>query len=145
MKAVKPFEERTDAKLRYARIHLDELRTHEPLSGDDFDRAHEESFLFHLLGARDAFQAELKQVKGRTSAQFIAVKTLAEPWYEKAKALRNHGTHDQGLKRQYHLGGPDHQKVKLKHPDTGLLSEDHLIDEFEAWLQEMETLIATLR
>lgn len=34
-------QDRTDAKLRYARIHLEELKSHPQIgSGDDFERAH---------------------------------------------------------------------------------------------------------
>jgi hypothetical protein len=55
----KSLQARTDAKLRYAKIHLDELAALPIRNGDDFDRAHQESFLFHLFGVRDAFLAEL--------------------------------------------------------------------------------------
>lgn len=46
---------RTDAKLRFAEVHLKELLALPRLSGDDFDRAHQESYLYHLIGAKDAF------------------------------------------------------------------------------------------
>ena len=60
MKEITNTKERTNAKLRYARVHLEELRSHQRKgSGDDFERSHQESFLFHLLGARDAFLQEL--------------------------------------------------------------------------------------
>src|SRR5437588_12950098 len=52
-------QERTDAKLRYANVHLREIEALPGLTGDDFDRAHQESFLFHLMGAMDAFLAEI--------------------------------------------------------------------------------------
>lgn len=42
----KSLQARTDAELRYAKIHLDELASLASLSGDDFDRAHQESFCF---------------------------------------------------------------------------------------------------
>jgi hypothetical protein len=58
-KTAKSLQARTDAKLRYAKIHLDELAALPIRNGGDFDRAHQESFLFHLFGARDAFLAEL--------------------------------------------------------------------------------------
>ena len=54
------FISRTEQKLRFARIHIDELRTHTTRNtGDDFERSHHESFLFHLYGASDAFLQEL--------------------------------------------------------------------------------------
>jgi len=40
-KTLKNLQDRTDAKLRYAEIHLNELKDHEPLGGDDFDKAHQ--------------------------------------------------------------------------------------------------------
>lgn len=58
-KAIKALQDRTDAKLRYAAIHLNELKAMPSRRGNDFDRAHQESFLYHLLGVRDAFLAEL--------------------------------------------------------------------------------------
>jgi len=56
MKEIKNVQERTNAKLRYARLHLEELRSYRRKgSGDDFERSHQEAFLFHLFGTRDAF------------------------------------------------------------------------------------------
>lgn len=60
MKEITNTKERTNAKLRYARIHLNELRLYQRKgSGDDFERSHQESFFFHLFGALDAFLQEL--------------------------------------------------------------------------------------
>ena len=36
---------RTDAKIRYAQVHIEELKEKGILGGDDFDRADQESFL----------------------------------------------------------------------------------------------------
>ena len=46
-----------DAKLRYAAVHLEELQATER-RGSDFDRSHQEAFLFQLSGVRDAFFQE---------------------------------------------------------------------------------------
>jgi hypothetical protein len=62
-----------------------------------------------------------------------------------AKDMRDHSTHVQGVKRAYFVGGQDHQKVKLKHPRTGLVTERHFTLEFEDWLHEMEALVLSLR
>lgn len=51
-KTLQNLRARADAKLRYAEIHLDELKAIDRLGGSEFDRAHQESFLFHLLGPR---------------------------------------------------------------------------------------------
>ena len=168
-KHTKSLQERTDAKLRYARVHLDELKSQGPPSGNDFDKAHQESFLFHLLGTRDAFLAELNHYyragvapdglalgriraalkeQGTTSSELRTLYELEQDessWYCKAKDMRDHSTHVQGVPRAYFLGGENHQKVKLKNPRTGLLTERHFIFEFDDWLYQMETLVLSLR
>jgi hypothetical protein len=53
---------RTDAKLRYAAIDLDELKTYRGTAradGSDWESAHQESFLFHLFGVRDGLLQEI--------------------------------------------------------------------------------------
>jgi hypothetical protein len=161
--------ERTDAKLRYAHVHLDELKSQGLPGGSDFDKAHQESFLFHLLGARDAFLGELNhyyragvapdalspgKIREALSARGVRspeLRTLYEleqdtsSWLAVAKTMREHSTHVQGVPRAYHLGGQDHQKVKLKHPITGALTQHHFVIEFGQWLTAMESLIRELR
>jgi hypothetical protein len=56
---LKNIRDRTDAKLRYAQIHLGLLRERGGNGGADFDRAVEEPILFHILGAKEAFLQEL--------------------------------------------------------------------------------------
>jgi hypothetical protein len=165
----KALQERTDAKLRYAAVHLDELRKYGPPDGSDFDRAHQESFLFHLLSAREAFLAELNhyygaglrpdelslgaiwkalEKRGVKSAEIGALYELEQnesSWFATAKTMREHSYHVQGVPRQFFIGGEDHQKVKLKHPRTGQLTERHFILEFEDWLRSMSELLLSLR
>jgi len=52
---------RTDQKLQYAIVHLDELKNHPFPRYSVFEMAHQESYLYHLLGAIDAFLAELNE------------------------------------------------------------------------------------
>ena len=111
-KQTRPLQERSDAKLRYARVHLEELKSQDLPSGDDFDRAHQESFLFHLLGVRDAFLAELNyyfqaglapdalslgriqdalKQRNVTSKELRTLRDLEQDkssWYSKAKDMR---------------------------------------------------------
>lgn len=164
----KPLQERTEAKLRYARIHLDELKAQGLPDGGDFDRAHQESFLFHLLGTVDAFLAELchyyqiavsgtvspggiraiLKAKGKSSPELDKLYELQQDqtsWYSQAKDMRNHSTHIHGVRREYFLGGKNHQKIKLKHPSTGMLTNEHFIIEFENWINSMESLVFSLR
>jgi hypothetical protein len=165
----KALQERTDAKLRYARVHLEELQMQGPPDGGDFDKAHQESFLFYLLAARDAFLAELNhyyaaglrpdalspgkirdvlKMRGLRSTELRTLYKLEQDessWFAKAKEMRDHSAHVQGVPRAYFLGGENHQKVKLKHPRTGKLTERHFVLEFEDWLKSMSALVVSLR
>ena len=116
-----PYINRTEEKLRFAKLHLDELRKPGAQSsvGDNV-RAYEEAFLYHLIGARDAFYQELNvcyscglklwevtanrlreklKMAGPNSPEFVAIERLEkEPtsWLCLAIEFRNHGTHRAG-------------------------------------------------
>jgi hypothetical protein len=168
MDDISSFRDRTDAKLRFARLHLEELSSREVINGDDFERAHQEAFLFQLFGARDALVAELAirygadQSKGRRvndlrkslqsqgvqSSEIAEIDRLAKDngnWLNLAREMRNHGTHEQGVSRAFHLGGPKHGKVQLRDPRDRNILTDHYVDEFGKWLGEMSTLVGKLR
>ena len=50
------FEGRTNQKLEFAALSLKEITSRTQLgSTDDFERSHEENFLYHLIGAKDSF------------------------------------------------------------------------------------------
>ena len=166
---VKALQDRTKAKLRYAGVHLDEMKKYGHPDGGDFDRAHQESFLFHLLGACDALLAEINvyynvglsdedlspgnlqralKSKGEESEELAALHALEcdeTSWYSTAKAMRNHSTHVGGVPRAYFMGGESHGKVKLKHPKTGKVTEEHFPETFREWLALMEALVERLR
>jgi len=165
MQSVEGLQRRTDAKIRYARVHFEELRPMRPLDSSDFGRAHQESFLFHLFGARDALIAELNvyygiglppddltagklrsalESRGLKSPELVKLRELEDDeasWFRWMKDMRDHSTHRQGVARAYFMSG----LVKLKHPATGQLTERDLIDEFDAWLVRMEELVLALR
>ena len=162
-------EARTEAKLRYGAVHLAELDDYGPLDGGDFERAHVEAFLFQLLGAKEAFLNELNclykteraddsvslgklrkalEQQGRKSDELRIIYELeseSTSWLAQAKSARDSVAHIGPVKRTYHLGGPDHGKVKIRIPVTGELSENHLIDDFKQWLGNMKDLIHNLR
>lgn len=163
------FQARTDAKLRYAKIHLDELAALPVHGGDDFDRAHQESFLFHLYGTRDAFLIELNhyyslglpaesislgklrdalKLRNIQSPELSALFALEQDdasWYRLTKDMRDHSTHVQGVPRAFFMGGEDDNMVKLKNPRTGILTNRHFIYEFHEWFEQMFLLIDKLR
>ena len=170
MKEITNTKERTNAKLRYARIHLKELRLYQRKgSGDDFERSHQESFLFHLFGAFDAFLQELNlyfncrlelhkvtvhNLKIKSSEMGIECPELdklsqyeknPECWLYVVKEMRNHSTHRRSVPRVFEVGGEDDGKVSLCDPQSGKLIEKDYADAFEEWCSEMETLLNDLR
>jgi hypothetical protein len=160
---------RADAKLKYAEIHLQVLQANGGNGGTDFDRALQESFLFHLLGAKDALLQELNgyyateleasavtagrlqekiKERGPRSEEFARLYILEQAedsWLYHAKQMRDYCTHVAGLARAYHLGGPNHQKVFLKNPKTGKDFEVHVLEAFQQWVQSMAALIEEMR
>ena len=170
MKEITNAKERTNAKLRYTRVHLEELQSYQRKgSGDDFERSHQESFLFHLFGARDAFLQELnlyydcglelhevrpdtlKKKLSNMKIECSELKTLTEYennpecWLHAAKEMRNHSTHRRSVPRKFHVGGEYDGKIFLKNPRSGKLIEKDYADIFEEWCLEMETLLNDLR
>ena len=163
-------QDRTKAKLCYARLHLDELRLyHRKGSGDDFERCHIESFLFHLFGARDAFLQELNlyydcglelhevsvhrldayfKNKGVNCTELEELGVLEAErgsWLHNAKEMRNHSTHRQSIPRVFHVGGPDSGEVHLKDPKTGESLKEDFVITFEEWCEKIEKLLNKLR
>ncbi|MBI5453288.1 MAG: hypothetical protein HY956_01525 [Deltaproteobacteria bacterium] len=161
---------RTEAKLRYAWVHLNELVTTIPYHvGDDFERAHQESFLYHFLGAKDAFLAELnvyyncklppdnltlgelRKARKKLNKKYHEITALHNlenddtSWLSKAKVMRDYATHMHGIARTYHHGGPHHGNVFLRNPKTGDNIEIHYVDEFSNWLSLMSDLLQKLR
>lgn len=167
---IKNLQDRTDAKIDYAEVHLEELRALGVPSGSHFDRAHTESFLFHLLGAKDAFLMELNiyydlclpstdltdgklrsaliKRDGETCAELAELfKTENDKnsWLYHAKTMRDHSTHVSGIARAFHAGGPKDGQTYLRNPKTGESIERHFVDEFTDWVLEMRKLLEGLR
>lgn len=162
-------KERTNAKLRYAKIYLDELKSLGIIGGSDSDRAHQESFIYHLLGAKAAFIVELNyyyqtnlstddltagklrnalKVIGKRSPELSKLYLLESDensWISHAKEIRDHATHVSNVSRAYHLGGENDQKVFLKNPKTSKQIEQHFVDLFSEWLELMTRLLDNLR
>ena len=161
--------ERTDAKLRYAEVHLSELKEIPIVGGTDFDRAHQESFLYHLLGAKDAFILELNMYyganlselelsigrlrghmrsKGKRYSELTVIHQLETDtgsWLFHAKEMRDHSTHIANVSRAFYLGGQYDQQVHLTNPTTGKQIKEHFVELFSVWLSQMKNLIHDLR
>lgn len=165
----KNLRSRTDAKLVYAELHLAVLQERGSNSGSDFDRAFEESILFHLLGAKESFVVELNEYyneqlaadnispgklqaalakRGVTSRELAHLHDLASDpnsWLSHAKQMRDHCAHTGGVPRAFHLGGPNHGQVFFRNPKTGTHVEVHTTQALARWIVEMRQLLDMLR
>ena len=160
--------DRTDAKLRYADIYVTELQKL-TVNGDDIDRAHQESFLFHLWGAKDAFLIELNhyysinlpidKVRNETLLEMfkkirkesvelnelISTEKDKDCWLFVLKEMRDSSTHRTAIPRTFHVGGEFDNQVFLRNQKTGQNIERHYIDEFAEWSSNMKILLKRLR
>ncbi len=141
---------RTDSKLQYAKVHLTELadrRLEDNSRGGHWERAHQESFLYHLVGVRDALFQEIniahacglktREVNVRDLSvklmklgrQSRGLRTLAHlegmksSWISIARRQRNHFTHRGDLPRHFHKGGSQDGKVYVTDPLADQLSK----------------------
>lgn len=162
---------RTNQKLNFARIHLEELKEI-PASrgrGSDFERSHQEAFLAQLFGAYYAFLIELNQYLGcglpedqvtpgnmrdalkkqgksspiLTELHLRTGKNIGEEdWFIIVKILRGYSTHISGIPLAYHHPSG---KTALINPATKKEQDEDFIVEFSSWLSEMKQLIDRLR
>jgi hypothetical protein len=165
-----PESDRTDAKLRYAALTLDELKDdlHRG-KGGDFERAHEEAFMFHLFGARDAFLQELNIYYGcglplkdvsingfqnwekKTGKQMPELKDIIDlsndsnSQLSAIKEWRHFSTHQAGVPRTFYVGGNEDGQRRFRDLKAGTLRTRDVVDEFESALAELEREIARLR
>ncbi len=161
--------ERTDAKLRYAEVHLQELKGIPTLNGSDFDRAHQESFLYHFVGVKEAFIQELNlrynanlperdltagklrdymKLESKPYTELTVIYVLEKDknsCLSQAKNMRDHSTHITNVARAYHMGGEYDNQVHLSDPKTGLQIKQNYIELFDNWLSLMRALISDLR
>jgi len=165
-------QQRTNAKLRYAQIHLDELRLKRQLAradADPWERAHQESFLFHLLGVRDALLQEINLfhscglsmssvsiasisqqlvkngVISRALRTLMRLEGLKLSWLSVAKRLRNLSTHQKNVPRQLVGDRVNNDPQYFRDPATGKLIETDYMELFEQWLVKAGKLIENLR
>ncbi len=157
---------RTEQKLRFAQIALNELHGHPSRhTGDDFERSHHEAFLFHFYGAIDAFLQELnllydcglkldevsrRSLKDRLSSvgkhcpeldEISQLEATGESFLALAKAMRHYATHRGGLPMAHYFNGPSN----IVHPVTREEFKLDSLDLLGGWLQELTALLGRLR
>lgn len=161
---------RTDAKIRYAQLHLKELREcDEPGRGHDFERAHQEAFFAQLFGAYAALLQELNEDlacglspdrvtlgkmrnamkdKGPVSPKLTELYLLEQDptsWLALAKTMRNHVTHVAGIPLSSYAGGPKDGVTSFLHPKNLSEIPGDCFDNLESWLNEMNAQIMRIR
>jgi hypothetical protein len=163
-------EDRTKQKLRFARVHLDELMGSENRGhGTDYERAHHEAFLAQLFGSYYAFLQELnvclgcglppegvsvgkmrQSMKAGEKAHSVLTQLYEldqEPsgWFRLAKEFRDISMHVSGIPLSFYAGGKNDGKLALKHPQSLAELPDDVSITFANWLASMEQLIDRLR
>ena len=137
------YQDRTDAKLRYARLHLNEILHYaSPTRGEDFELAHVESLLFHVVGAKDSLLQEINDAYGRLLQphkvneeslkrtltkrntrcealdKLLELESDDESWLAQTIELRNQGTHRCHIARSIYLGGEEDGQRYFINPRT---------------------------
>jgi hypothetical protein len=138
------FQYRTEQKLRYAEVHLEELSTYpNASSNDEWENAHQESSFFHLAGAVEVLLYEindeyslglgLTKVTWKTvSARLIRSKQSSPAfdhlthlrndtasWLALLFEWRNHGAHRQRIGKIVNLSTTRRVDNQFKDPRSG--------------------------
>ena len=161
---------RTDAKIRFAKLHVQELRDCQlPGQGHDFERAHLEAFFAQLFGAYASLFQELNEdlacglkpesvslgqmrnamkAAGPVHPKLIELYQLEQDssiWLSHAKAMRDHTAHIGGIPLVFRAGGDDDGQTSFKHPKTLAEVTGYYVDNLEQWGTEMERLVGRMR
>lgn len=142
---VTPVAQRTDEKIVYARVHIDELEGYAgATSNDAWENAHQESSFYHLAGAVEGLLQEINEGhalglglrdvtwnsvrdalsgSGKQSVAFDELQRLRyDPtsWLAQLFEWRNHGTHRQRVGKliSITIGQLPHEN-EFKDPRTG--------------------------
>lgn len=161
------FRGRTRTKLEYAKIHLDEIRDHP--RQDAFARAHQESVLFHVVGAKDSFLQEIndayqlplepdqvnernlgrelenKEIQCQAFSRLLELKKEATSRLAQTIELRHQGTHRFHISRGFHQGDEFDGEVFFVDPRTRQEIHVPIVQFLEECIQEMTQLIEDLR
>ncbi len=163
---------RTDAKLRFAGVHLTELKTSRR-DDCDFDMAHEESFLYHLFGVRDALLQEINlfhgcgllpehvnksslsdklakmNVESRSFRTLKKLEGMKSSWLSIAARMRHLTTHYRDVPRTYYNSSQEDKSacVRLLDPRSGQEMKEgvDIVEQFDKWLGKMKQLVQDLR
>jgi hypothetical protein len=157
-------KEITDSKLRYSQLYLDEIKN-PIIAGSDYEKAHQESFLFHLNGVVNAFLAELNEIYGLgIKAKNLSIPSLKSAKSESKKSIKEGKKLSKLMDKKnwlYELRTFNPQAVpavkKTKHTKENEVEPSNLVDQvsptpsnlllekFDSWQAKMRKLIPALR
>jgi hypothetical protein len=160
---------RTDAKLRYARLHIEELRRQPDGRGHDFERAHQEATLAHLFGAYAALFQELnlylgcnlnpedvtlgkmrKALKERGKndpllTELYQLEKNPNSWLCHAKDMRDHSTHVSHIPLVHYAGGSQDGMTSFINPKKSQELTGDATATLSSFVLQMEKLIKKYR
>jgi hypothetical protein len=164
------FQARTEAKLKYAQIHLEEISSRaEANAGDEFERAHVESFLFHIVGAKDSFLQEINHAhnlglpmqgvderslrrelesRGRACPALARLQELQsdkDSWLSVAIEIRNQAGHRFHIPRKFYMGGERNGQVYLGNPRRQTETDKPVLDFLADCLLKTKQLLQEVR
>lgn len=162
-----PYHDRTTQKLEFAKLYLNERKNCDD-SGLISERAHKESFLFHLVGAKDSFLQEINYAltlglpehrvteenlrttlnkRGKNCQALDEIETLENDggsWMNLATWFRNQGTHRANIRRLFRRGG-EKESVSFTNPYTGQPMNQTITEFLSDCFEKMVELIPRLR
>lgn len=165
-----PYHARTAQKLEFAELYL-KLRLACANNGDLAERAHEECFLYNLIGAKDSFLQEINHAlrlglpenrvneknlrealdnAGKECAalgRIEAVQAEKGGWLDLATWFRNQGTHRSHIRHGFFLdaGGSEDMPPVFLDPYTGEAMSQNIPQFLSDCFSQMVKLITDLR
>ena len=163
-----PYESRTTQKLEFAELYLQE-RLKCANTGDTQERAHEETFLYHLIGAKDSFLQEinhaldlgvpedrvneknLRIVLDRSGRRCLALDEIESlentesSWLNLARWFRHQGTHRANIGRFVYASTVRSRADVFKNPHSGQPMGQDIPEFLSHCFDQMVELILRLR
>jgi hypothetical protein len=164
-KKIASLKEYTESKLRYSQLYLDELKSINT-TGSDEEKAHQESFLFHLKSVVDAFLAELNELYDLgIKKKNLSIESIKAAKYDSKKSGKEGKRLKKLMGKKNWLGQlfdfdpneiPETKKQKKtkgkEKPETSSpveqvsqVSSNPSLDRYEEWQAKMRKLISELR
>lgn len=150
----------TDAKLRYAQLYLDAIKNPQ-IAGKDEEKAHQESFIFHLTGVVDAVLAEFnEQHELGVKEKHLSIENLKSAKFDSKKEAKEGKKLSKLIGKKswlaevyaFQLGKQIKVKKVKENPEVALLTDElapnsvnPILDKFEEWQAKMRGAVSAVR